>query len=97
MKSKIEKVLNDCRNMDIQNEIDTFGDSETIRLAVAEFERLKAVVHAAREVRKAQKIYHKNKLAGDLRLALSWEKEIDKRLDSLWDTNSATVVQDTLL
>ena len=53
--------------------------------ARAELERLKALVHAARETRSAQKIYYdKGRLQGDLVKAKQWEKDLDKRLAGLW-------------
>ncbi len=97
MKSQIEKLLKDCTNMDVQVELDVFGDAETVRLAVSEFDRLKRVIHATREVRKAQILYHKTRLQGDLKSALAWEREVDKLLASLWDSKVVDAVQDTLL
>jgi len=53
--------------------------------AKAELERLKALVHAARETRTAPKIYYdKGRLQGDLIKAKQWEKDLDKRLAGLW-------------
>lgn len=67
--------------------------------ALAEFERLKAVVHAARETRTAQKTYYdKGRLQGDLVKAKQWEKDLDKRLAGLWaQTPAADTVQERLL
>lgn len=67
--------------------------------ALAEFERLKALVHAARETRKAQKTYFDGgKLSGDLVKAKQWEKDLDKRLAGLWaQTPAEGTTQECLL
>jgi len=67
--------------------------------ALAEFERLKALVYAARETRKAQKTYFDGgKLSGDLVKAKQWEKDLDKRLAGLWaQTPAEGTTQERLL
>lgn len=90
MKSKIEKLLKDCGNMDMLVELDVFGDSETVTLAKQEFERLKRVIHAAREARNAQNEYYKKgRTQSALKVARQWETELDKALSELWVETSS--------
>jgi hypothetical protein len=85
MKSQIEKLLKDVIAMDIQNELDTFGHIDTVRLALAEWERVKGVVLAAREVRAAQEAYYRGGRTNTAMVAAKrWERELDKRLSELW-------------
>lgn len=102
MKSKIQEYLDAGHSLDciLDTEIDpnlkcTCG----LDAALAEFERLKALVHAARETRKAQRTYFDGgKLSGDLVKAKQWEKDLDKRLAGLWaQTPAEGTTQERLL
>lgn len=97
-KSRIEKLLRDCNNMDIQWQLNIFGDAtDTVCLALSEFERLKNVVSTVRKMRSAQAAYFKNKLFGDLKESKQLEKDVDRLLSSLWDESLDTVTQEALL
>ena len=99
MESKLDELLKILKSLDILVELDVIGNVELIPLADKEFERLKAVVHAAREARRAQDIYYrKGRTQSALKVARQWEKELDKALAALWDeTPSDPARQDALL
>lgn len=89
MKSEIERLIQIAIEHD-----DTLGDR-----AKAEFERLKAVVHAARETRKAQEAYYRGgRTQTALRVSRQWEIHLDRALAALWsETPSDPAWQDKLL
>lgn len=89
MKSDIEKLIQIAVEHD-----DVLGDR-----AKAEFERLKAVVHAARETRKAQEAYYRGgRTQAALRVSRQWEIQLDRALSALWSKTTADPVrQDALL
>lgn len=99
MKSKLDELLKILKSLDMLVELDVIGNVELIPLAEKEFERLKAVVHAAREARRAQETYHRNGCTQTaLKIARQWEKELDKALSALWVENlSDPTRQDALL
>ncbi len=94
MKSKIQELIDIVCAEGWTPEMQAMGQS-----AKAEFERMKALVHAARETRKAQKTYFDGgKLSGDLVKAKQWEKDLDKRLAGLWaQTPAEGTTQERLL
>ncbi len=94
MRSKIQELIDIVCAEGWTPETQAMGES-----AKAEFERLKALVHAARETRKAQKTYFDGgKLSGDLVKAKQWEKDLDKRLAGLWaQTPAEGTTQERLL
>lgn len=94
MKSAIQKLIDIVCAEGWTPEMQSMGES-----AKAEFERLKALVHAARETREAQKTYYnKGRLQGDLVKAKQWEKDLDKRLAGLWaQTPAEGTTQERLL
>ena len=99
MESKLDELLKILKSLDILVELDVIGNVELIPLADKEFERLKAVVHAAREARQAQETFYRNgRTQTALKVARQWEKELDKALSALWDeTPSDPARQDALL
>lgn len=94
MRSKIQELIDIVCAEGWTPEMQAMGES-----ARAEFERMKALVHAARETRKAQKTYFNGgKLSGDLVKAKQWEKDLDKRLAGLWaQTPAEDTTQERLL
>lgn len=99
MKSKIEELLKVLSALDMLVELDVFGNVQLVPDAKKEFERLKAVIHAARETRAAQENYYRSgRTLPALKVARQWERELDKRLAALWDKTPADPArQDTLL
>lgn len=99
MKSKIEELLKVLSALDMLVELDVFGNVRLVPDAKKEFERLKAVIHAARETRAAQEAYYKGgRTQTALKVARQWERELDKALDALWSKDAGKkAVQDALL
>lgn len=89
MKSDIEQLIQIAIEHD-----DALGNR-----AKNEFERLKAVVHAARETRKAQEAYYRGgRTQTALRVSRQWEIQLDRTLAVLWSkTSSDHARQDSLL
>ena len=89
MGSEIERLIQIAIEHD-----DTLGDR-----AKAEFERLTAVVHAARETRKAQEAYYRGgRTQTALRVSRQWEIQLDRTLAALWSKMpSDPAAQDRLL
>lgn len=99
MKSKIEELLKVLSALDMPVELDVFGNVEIVPASIKEFERVKAVIHAARETRAAQESYYKGgRTQSALKVAKQWERELDKALAALWSKDAGEkAVQDALL
>lgn len=99
MKSKIEELLKVLSALDMLVELDIFGNVQLVLDARKEYERIKAVIHAARETRKAQENYYrKDRTQPALKVARRWESELDNALAALWaEKPSDPARQDTLL
>lgn len=99
MKSKIEELLKVLSALDMLVELDVFGNVEIVPASVKEFERLKAVIHAAREMRAAQEVYYRGgRTQPALKVARQWGRELDKALAALWSNDAGVkAVQEVLL
>lgn len=92
MKSDIEKIFQNMKTGESVSE-------EMLVAALEEMTRLKRVIHAARETRKAQEMYYRNgRTQTALKASRGWEKELDKALSELWAKNPpASAMQEPLL
>lgn len=99
MKSKIEELLKVLSALDMLVELDIFGNVELVPASKKEFERLKAVIHAARETRAVQESYYKGgRTQPALKVARQWGRELDKALAALWSNDAGVkAVQEVLL